>query len=869
MTTEYSIQKMVSDGTLSTIALGIQYLQRNDIYIRIAGEETPQVGAPSGYTWSFINNTTLKILPVVPNGVEVVVYRRTDVDAMYNIYSQNAQFDEATIDENNQQLLYIAQEYLEQGIPGAGVDTIEYLRYDAINTYYRVRRTDGTYSEEFAVPSVNQVNQLLSYSALKRTLAGIGLNLVGSFQTGCTVNSVCDVVLYYGTNLEVYYATSGFPIEIPADSTPLGAGGLYPTGVWRANNGREINVANLGVGPDGISDVSPILGYIQSLGSHQVIRLPFVHGTPNIYYFSVFNPSSNIGTRFIVEPGVTVSLPNDNIVGDPNSINQYFTRETKLVFRSLGVNYTAGATNFRPVSVNDTDVSEVSSISPGVVLTPLKVSWPSSDVFESDAFVYTDANSALFQYSPGDGKFHIGAVRPSVGDKYSMALPVNGAALPCVLVQDQGGYSGVYFSTDDTSQCTAFRKDIGVAGTATSINYPMQNNHASYAAVNSEVQLHVVSAHSYDVLLNGYRIASINTAGPIEIVGFGAFFNATADTYAVNILYPTVVRNYIQTCSTFVSAMVFGDSRSSNRMDCWVEKAKQLADGSNGLRLWAVYNYAVAGETSAQQLARMQSANLASANVVVIAVGTNDAQGQVGLSVYRANLEAMCDICIAANKPFIVVKPQLWYTQTESGGSGQASANYALTAQYRAVCSVVCAAKGGKLVDTDSDLGPIVAYYVNPASGVDMTGAGDPVVFDNIHFTSKANDILANAVVKALLGVLCNKSKLGYTTAGLTVRSRNSWVINTGDNPLQISATKDGAVVLTGRVFKSIGSTLDGTVIAKLPRVLSPRKYTEWFVGGDVGRSKVSIDIDGTVKVYSVGTNNYVSLSGCCWTLVL
>lgn len=126
MTVQYSIQKMVSDGTLSTIALGIQYLQRNDIYVRIAGVDTPQSGAPSGYTWSFIDSTTLKILPVVPNGIEVVVYRRTDVDAMYNVYSQNAQFDEATIDENNQQLLYIAQEYLEQGSPGTGIDTIEY-----------------------------------------------------------------------------------------------------------------------------------------------------------------------------------------------------------------------------------------------------------------------------------------------------------------------------------------------------------------------------------------------------------------------------------------------------------------------------------------------------------------------------------------------------------------------------------------------------------------------------------------------------------------------------------------------------------------------------------------------------------------------
>ena len=200
MAVQYSIQKMVSDGTLSTVALGIQYLQRNDIYIRIAGEETPQSGAPSGYTWSFLDNTTLKILPVVPNGVEVVVYRRTDVDAMYNVYSQNAQFDEATIDENNQQLLYIAQEYLEQGLPGAGVDTLEYVRDDGSFTYYRLRRTDGSYSEEFTVPSASSSTKVLAREALRRSYAETGYNLVdGSFTAGGTLINANDVLLQDST----------------------------------------------------------------------------------------------------------------------------------------------------------------------------------------------------------------------------------------------------------------------------------------------------------------------------------------------------------------------------------------------------------------------------------------------------------------------------------------------------------------------------------------------------------------------------------------------------------------------------------------------------------------------------------------------
>lgn len=212
MTVEFSIQRLVSDGTLSTVALGIQYLQRNDIYMRIAGEETPQSGAPSGYTWSFIDNTTLKILPVVPAGVEVVTYRRTDVDAMYNIYSQNAQFDEATIDENNQQLLYIAQEYFEQGIPGAGVDSVAPSGADSSNLYYRLKLTDGSYTDGFAIPK-----QPVAAFYNVGTFAAGYVSLVNGYQT----------LTYNGHE----YGWSGmFPVGglvVPPESTPtpIGAGG--------------------------------------------------------------------------------------------------------------------------------------------------------------------------------------------------------------------------------------------------------------------------------------------------------------------------------------------------------------------------------------------------------------------------------------------------------------------------------------------------------------------------------------------------------------------------------------------------------------------------------------------------------------------
>lgn len=244
MAVQYSIQKMVSDGTLSTIALGIQYLQRNDIYIRIAGDETPQSGAPSGYTWSFIDNTTLKILPVVPNGVEVVVYRRTDTDAMYNIYSQNAQFDEATVDENNQQLLYIAQEYLEQGIPGTGVESLEYINTVGGINYYKFKLTDGSYTLPFGVPDGTDV--------LRSDLATTGTTLVAhkgrtnenTITLAADINSGMVNVFHYLNDAERAAVTSGSygPIAtvshaIDAAIADIGSG-IYPVdakGLWFPN----------------------------------------------------------------------------------------------------------------------------------------------------------------------------------------------------------------------------------------------------------------------------------------------------------------------------------------------------------------------------------------------------------------------------------------------------------------------------------------------------------------------------------------------------------------------------------------------------------------------------------------------------------
>lgn len=153
MTVQYSTQSVVSDGTLSTIVLGIKYILRSNIYMRIDGVDTPQTGASSGYTWTFLDANTIRVLPVIPSGITVELYRRTDITGIYNVFSQNAQFDEGAVDENNAQLLYIAQEYLEQDLTGVGIESLEYVRSEPGYEIYRFQRSDGSYFPEFPVPT--------------------------------------------------------------------------------------------------------------------------------------------------------------------------------------------------------------------------------------------------------------------------------------------------------------------------------------------------------------------------------------------------------------------------------------------------------------------------------------------------------------------------------------------------------------------------------------------------------------------------------------------------------------------------------------------------------------------------------------------
>jgi hypothetical protein len=115
----------VSDGTLNIVNVGIEFFNQADISVSLDQSSNPLV---EGVDYIWTSGTTLQFQDtvntpggLVPNGVEVIVRRDTENDAMYNIYDGGAPFSRTTLDENFKQLLFLSQEFSE----GLGLDGLQ------------------------------------------------------------------------------------------------------------------------------------------------------------------------------------------------------------------------------------------------------------------------------------------------------------------------------------------------------------------------------------------------------------------------------------------------------------------------------------------------------------------------------------------------------------------------------------------------------------------------------------------------------------------------------------------------------------------------------------------------------------------------
>lgn len=107
-----SNQRVVSDGTLVTLDVSFDFFDHSEIGVYFDSAPQTEGPAPSG-TWEWGSTANIVFDPAVPNGVEVMIQRKTDASELRHEFSKGSEFKVDTLDENFRQVLHIVQEATE------------------------------------------------------------------------------------------------------------------------------------------------------------------------------------------------------------------------------------------------------------------------------------------------------------------------------------------------------------------------------------------------------------------------------------------------------------------------------------------------------------------------------------------------------------------------------------------------------------------------------------------------------------------------------------------------------------------------------------------------------------------------------------
>jgi lysophospholipase L1-like esterase len=442
--------------------------------------------------------------------------------------------------------------------------------------------------------------------------------------------------------------------------------------------------------------------------------------------------------------------------------------------------------------------------------SPEKLSFASGDTWVADAGFGLTADTASYNLT-SDGFMHAIFEPVRGGDEVAIAF-ANTNFIKAAIVRFVGGYMAFYAGTG----FGVFRTKLtGVAAAEnTGLTWAQATTNPAWAPEKSEWKIRIYNANTFSVLLNGKEIIEpITTPGPIVDAGFGLFW-LTNLLAAMN--YSTKTRRKEPYGLSPMRLLVCGDSTSEARAGGWPLFAKEFIDGSFGARVWNVYNQAVSGHTSANQLAALlANPNRTTSTHAIIAVGINDDQSG-GPAASITNIGSMIDSCNSAgipNRRIVLVAPHLWYTQALSGGSGINTGTNDMHGPLRAAIKKLAAVRGCPVVDMQEVFTGVTPDDLTRPLDV------DPLVRDNIHQTLWGYKLQGDAIAKAILANTVPEmtGDESYTLFNASL-FRNSWISNAGQ-PFGYSV-KGGIVTLHGKMDK--GTVTEPVVIANLPANLRP-----------------------------------------------
>ncbi|MGK4326861.1 GDSL-type esterase/lipase family protein [Citrobacter freundii] len=699
-----------------------------------------------------------------------------------------------------------------------------------------------------------------------RTIAGInydanqailnyGYITKDSFEDGSTI-SLANECLRWESNGEYYRWDGSLPKVVPPGSTPDSTGGIGK-GKWvsvgdaalrsdlKNDNGtNNINGTTDATGSvarnlsDIISDnknlhsfggmddfygtnvssatnnkdaFAKYFTYLNSIGGGVLRLIKTKNGTGRYLINGDDNTTVSSTIKIVADEGVSIHIIYSGGASNSPLVNTSIqaNRQIKIQYINFGFTSYIGKNVQTPlgeilptISNADAVFSNPSSINGTTDLKVLKL----SNINVAVSPVSSSSDSIVMA---GGGVPTVASATAVTGDEVMSLISSTAGGVFLAGVITANGYA--YFAQDSSTQSVKLVDGTeGLSPVLQGVPYALMNQQRDLFN-NSLLSVKVTSARSFSLLVNGLSVGSYGTRSNIVGVCFGAENINTNIT--VSQMSKVSGRSF--SGSKPLKIIICGDSISDTNVQYSHAKYLQMILGSAGINIAEINNIAVAGETAAQQYARLQTVG-SGYDLCLIQVGVNDIQGGTSFSSFDSTIQGMVNYSKGIGAQPIVALPTSFYSKAEAQANGQSGGqntqNNASIHSYRALLIRSVASAGGLInLETMKGYGAMTAKWLS----LTPYAVSDSIVADNIHPTPYGSMMLALGWARSILGWLCRPD----TTLSDPRESMPAAWLSSGFGLTSVPKVK-------GREFSGVlslhaTSNNDGAVAFKLPPTFS------------------------------------------------
>jgi lysophospholipase L1-like esterase len=488
--------------------------------------------------------------------------------------------------------------------------------------------------------------------------------------------------------------------------------------------------------PDGATDNYTVFNIAKAASSSNgIIYFPQNAVGNAIYYFATSPDLTSV--ILDADEGVILSFPSTNGTTFLNvklrhnlKITSRDRNNTGLLVQNIGEDWLA--------TVATGDVTKQVGIQQPAVLdatTFIKNKYDVSvDTVVAGVSTLTSTNTVTWPLnaigSAGAGIIDAALTPARVGKEYAASFDAagmtaaNNAGRAGIIVVSGGEWT--LFSTNTNAQWFLGTKATTVAWAETAGKFsPSGAYQVRFNTANMVISVRIVSSNIVEFYMNGVYITSRTMNGNVQYVGFA--YNGAANSVGQCNAYDFISSDTpTKQNGNTLNVGIFGDSISFGEGSNypWANLLGYILKGIGGISNVSISNYAVSGQTAAQQLNVLNTTPTGSFDYILILVGANDIQGQTSVATYKSNLLSMINKVRADGSIPILGVPPMFIDQA-STGYGFATSNYGLGGLYRSAVYRVSAENNVTVADVLSDFGVITATNTQLRDNIHPQPIGD------------------------------------------------------------------------------------------------------------------------------------------------